>query len=142
MPKNESDVARLKMEGINSVLSLVEEKELTFKSIEEYKQILEKSGIQLKHFPIKKNSATDLRGIIECVEWIVSQVNKKQKVLVHCHSGKGRTGMIVSCYLMRKYNYGADDAIEYFRSIRPGSISLSEYKKMIYFYERFLHNEF
>jgi len=140
MPKDKKDLVNLKIEGINSVLCLVEEKELNFK-LEEYQEELSKLNIKLKHFPIKKNSSTDLKGIIECVEWIISQVNKKQKVLIHCHSGRGRTGMIACCYLMRKFPISADEAIEYFRSIKPGSITLSEYKKMIYEYERFLHNK-
>jgi protein-tyrosine phosphatase len=57
------------------------------------------------------------------VEWIDEKIHEGLPVLVHCRGGLGRTGTIVACYLV--YNGMSDiEAINYVRTIRPGSIEL------------------
>ena len=43
---------------------------------------------------------------------------EKKKVLVHCHAGNGRTGIVIACYLIYKSNYQAEEAVGYLRKIR------------------------
>ena len=55
-------------------------------------------------------------------EMVFSVNNEKKKVLVHCHSGKGRTGIVIACYLIFKYNINAFDAVKKVRDGRKGAI--------------------
>ena len=48
------------------------------------------------------------------------------KVAVHCHAGKGRTGLVICGYLMFKNEWSAIKAIEYFRERRDGSLKKKE----------------
>lgn len=47
-------------------------------------------------------------------------------VLVHCRSGRGRTGMFLAAYLMKYRTMDAQKAIETVRSMRPHSIETRE----------------
>lgn len=41
---------------------------------------------------------------------------------VHCKAGLGRTGVLISCYMMKHYKFTANEAIGYIRICRPGSV--------------------
>ena len=47
---------------------------------------------------------------------------KGQAVAVHCRAGLGRTGTLIGCYLMHKYNFTGRSAIAWTRVARPGSV--------------------
>lgn len=46
----------------------------------------------------------------------------KKKVLVHCHAGFGRTGMVIACYMIYTTNRTCHDIILQIRKKRPTSI--------------------
>jgi protein-tyrosine phosphatase len=55
------------------------------------------------------------------IQKIVSLLEKGLNVIIHCHAGLGRTGLVASCLLISLgYNY--KEAIEKVRAIRRGSI--------------------
>ena len=43
----------------------------------------------------------------------------KTNVLVHCQAGVSRSATIVIAYMMRKYQYGMDDALKRVKGRRP-----------------------
>ncbi|CAH8514839.1 unnamed protein product [Heterobilharzia americana] len=63
----------------------------------------------------------------------------KGKVVVHCHAGLGRTGVIIACYLVFNNRISAAEAIRYVRFRRPGSIQTQSQVESIYQFEKFLY---
>jgi protein tyrosine phosphatase domain-containing protein 1 len=43
---------------------------------------------------------------------------EKRKVLIHCHAGYGRTGIVIACYMIFDSNRPADEVIKHIRSKR------------------------
>ena len=43
-------------------------------------------------------------------------------IAVHCKAGLGRTGLLISCFLMKHYGLKASEVIAFLRIIRPGSV--------------------
>jgi predicted protein tyrosine phosphatase len=55
----------------------------------------------------------------EGVDFILGQVEAGRPVLVHCLAGEGRTGCVLSAYLIRTKNIGADEAMATLRQLKP-----------------------
>ena len=43
-------------------------------------------------------------------------------IAIHCKAGLGRTGVLISCYNMKHFNFTAREAISFIRICRPGSV--------------------
>jgi protein tyrosine phosphatase len=63
---------------------------------------------------------------------------KKKKVLVHCHAGNGRTGIVVACYLIYTYNYDAENAVKVLRSFRKKCIEKNAQMKYCIKFKQFI----
>ncbi len=57
------------------------------------------------------------------LEFAQMSIRADRSVLVHCHSGKDRTGMFLGYYLCRTENLPAAMAIEEVRRVRPIALS-------------------
>lgn len=57
------------------------------------------------------------------LEFALEAIESDRSVLVHCHSGKDRTGMFLSYYLCKTEGLAVDAAIEEVRRVRPIALS-------------------
>ncbi|XP_038047746.1 protein tyrosine phosphatase domain-containing protein 1-like [Patiria miniata] len=62
-----------------------------------------------------------LPSILDMVK-VMSFALKEGKVAVHCHAGLGRTGVLIACYLIYEQRMEGDNAIQFVRAKRKGSI--------------------
>lgn len=49
-------------------------------------------------------------------------LERRESIVLHCRSGRGRTGMFLAAYLIKFEGMDADTAIQTVRSVRPNSI--------------------
>jgi atypical dual specificity phosphatase len=69
------------------------------------------------------------------VEFVDHQRAQGKAVAVHCHAGYGRTGTMLSCYLVTQ-GYPAGDAIAFVRRKRPGSVETDEQERFVAEFEQ------
>ncbi len=91
-----SDLILWKVEGINSIVNLLED------WYHEIAQDEKEVGFNILHSPISDFDAPSLDQLIEIVRWIDKEINDKNTVLVHCYAGIGRTGTVLIAYLIHK----------------------------------------
>ncbi len=60
------------------------------------------------------------------------------KIMVHCHAGRGRTGLIIACYLIYNNRLSSQEAILYVRRCRNGAIQTQDQVDFILQFENFL----
>eukprot|EP00270_Netrium_digitus_P015899 TRINITY_DN5624_c0_g1_i1.p1 TRINITY_DN5624_c0_g1~~TRINITY_DN5624_c0_g1_i1.p1 ORF type:complete len:117 (+),score=23.75 TRINITY_DN5624_c0_g1_i1:23-352(+) len=60
---------------------------------------------------------------LSIVEAMASRVEQGKKVLVHCHAGLGRTGLVIACHLVHMRLHSAMDAVHLVQQQRPGACS-------------------
>ncbi|CAH1970763.1 unnamed protein product [Acanthoscelides obtectus] len=64
----------------------------------------------------------------------------KSAVGVHCRMGRGRTGVMLACYLVRFHGLSPDKAITEVRLKRPGSIETYQQEVAVKTYHDFLRS--
>jgi protein-tyrosine phosphatase len=91
---------------------------------------LEASGIAYACIPFSWN-APPIPGDLEiCLEalpkafaFVQRNIEAGKAVMIHCTSGKDRTGLLMSYYLMRTQGLSVDEAILEVRRVRPIALS-------------------
>ena len=81
-------------------------------------------GIKVKLSGWKDMDIPDsLYFMLDIIKEIYEMIKiKGKKVLVHCHAGNGRTGIVIACYLMYAYNFNTEKAVLELRNIRKKCI--------------------
>ncbi len=99
-----------KKEGIQSVVNLLEH---------QYDEIVRQErlqGFNVLHSPIPDMCSPTIDQLQIIVKWIDREITYGNRVLVHCFAGIGRTGTILTAYLLFKGSE-LEDALQKVRAI-------------------------
>jgi protein-tyrosine phosphatase len=108
-----NDALALKDAGIRAVLSAVEVFE-NHDSLHEKIPITPEEwfemGIKQLQIPTPDFDTIPMEVILRGVEYIHWNRTHDRPVYVHCKAGKGRSALVVMCYLIKRHGYSAKDA--------------------------------
>ncbi|BBN14693.1 protein tyrosine phosphatase domain-containing protein 1 [Marchantia polymorpha subsp. ruderalis] len=91
------------------------------------------------NFPIKDVKSVDPSYMLDICHTIDSQITLGDKVMVHCHSGVGRTGVVIGCYFVYSGAYeDPTEAIQAIRTFRHGTFKRAYQTQMVKDFEAFL----
>ncbi len=129
LPSLKKHIDFIKKSGITAIVSLTE------KPLD--RGLLEGKQLTYVHMPLKNHEPADPSTLLKIVEKIEELLSGGHRILIHCQAGRGRTGMVLTAYFMKKYGLGWAESLEKIRKIRPGSVekpqerSLQELEKML-----------
>lgn len=129
LPSRRKHIEFLRKQGITAIITLTEEPLPT--------QLLNGTNIKNIHIPLKDHQPADPHTIADIVKTVNQLLAEGEKVLVHCRAGLGRTGMVLTAYLMAEEKTGWRESLEKIRHIRPGSVepvqekTLKEFEKIM-----------
>jgi protein-tyrosine phosphatase len=75
--------------------------------------------------PLQELLLGQLAPVLKAVH---AEVSAGQPVLVHCHAGKDRTGLVLAAYLVRYHGLDVDEAIARVRVVQPIALSAPGYE--------------
>ena len=92
--------------------------------------LIEEFGFETRHIPIPDFQAPRMAQIEAFVRALRQAARKRQRVVVHCGVGRGRTGTMLACYFVSR-GRSAEAALEEVRRLRPGSVETAEQEEAI-----------
>lgn len=95
-------------------------------------------GISYYEFPWPDMTAPQQDVVLRSVQVMDYHIKNKGKVLVHCHAGLGRTGLMIACYYVYSQHIPSAQAIALVRRNRPGAIQTTKQAEFINDFERHL----
>tara|TARA_A100000164_G_scaffold144027_1_gene127837 strand:- start:136 stop:639 length:504 start_codon:yes stop_codon:yes gene_type:complete len=126
----EIDLLELKKKNIDTVVSLLEKKELKPLNVSTLFEVIKKHKFTHYYFPIKDKSVpkknVELNRLLNDLSF---KIRQNKKILLHCNAGLGRSGLIAAL-LCKKLGI-SENPISYIRKHRPGSIETKDQEKMI-----------
>jgi protein-tyrosine phosphatase len=73
--------------------------------------------------PTKESQDKCVEALPRAFAFLAEQTARGRRVLVHCHAGKDRTGMLLAIFLAKKEGLSAVAAIQRVREVRPLAIT-------------------
>ena len=119
-PMSYDDLEVIKEEGIVAIVNLCGE----FTDLHE---IEEKAGFEVYYLPTPDEHAPDMALMEKALEWLDEAIYLGKKVLVHCRHGHGRTGTLVSAYLVRR-GLGLKKAGRILKNTRANPTNYNQWK--------------
>jgi atypical dual specificity phosphatase len=124
-PASKAQVEWLAKAGVRSILTLTEESLPS-----EWSEGLD---IETGHVPMKDHEVPSVKSMGEGVMFIVEEMRRGRPVLVHCLAGEGRTGCVLSAYLVRTKGVGAEEAMADLRKVKPEFVERQQEKAVYEF---------
>jgi protein tyrosine/serine phosphatase len=119
-PASRAQVEWLARAGIRSILSLTQEPLPT--------EWTEGLGLTMGHVPMQDHEAPAVDSMEKGVDFIVEQLAADRPVAVHCLAGEGRTGCVLSAYLIATQKIGAKEALMKLRAVKPEFVEMQQEK--------------
>jgi protein-tyrosine phosphatase len=129
--KSRWDLAALKRRGVAVVVSLVH--------IEDPAAVV-RAGLKHYVFPFEdkinlpyKTANGFVLDIFDEFDRVLDlHLPKREPVLVHCNSGKDRTGLLLAYYLVSRKGLSAKRALKILRRLKPDALSASGYEEILF----------
>jgi nicotinamidase-related amidase len=128
------DIETLKKENIRNIFCLMQPDEFGYYGVPDLLDQYKKAGFNVTHVSVVDQGTPTVDEVKNLTSLIHSSINKKEKALIHCVGGLGRTGLLAACYLKEYYRLPAEDAIAKVRENRSARAIESELQ------ERFVIN--
>ncbi len=98
-------------------------------------EIEEKAGFEVYHLPVADESVPSMEAMEKALEWLDEAVYLQKKILIHCRHGHGRTGTLVSAYLVRR-GLGLKKAEKILKNTRANPTNYSQWKLLRKFHKK------
>lgn len=116
------DFQALRSQGMNMVVSLLEQTEYDLLGIADYAEQAAAQNVTVLTCPVPDRCAPhDAQAFEDTLQEVLGALLDGQNVVLHCRGGLGRAGTLAACLLVRM-GLDADEAIAKVRLARPGAV--------------------
>lgn len=122
--------------GASAVVVLAEHDEILEAAGVDLLQVYAQQGMEVFSVPIPDFGVPRSAGFSMQVSRVVAAARQGRTVAVHCHGGRGRTGLFLACMAKQVKGMPADQAIQWVREYIPEAVETPEQVRFIQNYPR------
>lgn len=122
MPESATDLAWLRRNGVDVLISLTESPIP--------RQWVNEAGLMVVNVPIPDMEAPTDRQLDRLLDTVRKANGSRMGVAIHCGAGLGRTGTVLAAYFVAQ-GLGPKEAISKVRDLRPGSVETVEQERAV-----------
>ncbi|WP_430516730.1 dual specificity protein phosphatase family protein [Bradyrhizobium yuanmingense] len=113
-----AEVKRWKDSGVDMVVSLLEQEEISELGLQHEAELCRSNGIEFISFPIPDRGLPEsLREASQIAHLLVTGLRDGRSIAIHCRAGIGRSSVIAACVLIYS-GIEAEDALALIRTSR------------------------
>lgn len=128
----DADIAELKAQGAKAIVTLISNAEFAQYGVPNLLEKYRAAGLDVLHAAIKDQSNPTAAQAAEILEFIKNHVTRKEKTVIHCVGGLGRTGVVAGLYLKKHHGLSGDTAIAAVRASRsPRAIENADQEEFV-----------
>lgn len=121
-PQTKANVDYLRNEGVGVIISL---------STERQPHSSAANTMDCHLIPVEEFEDPTMEQITQFLDICDKARQEKKSVCVHCRMGRGRTGVMLACYLIKFYSQPPSMALRNVRLMRPGSVETYEQERAV-----------
>jgi protein-tyrosine phosphatase len=96
----DDEAASWRHQGLDTVVSLLEDEEIAELGLEAEPEACERAGLRFLRFPVPDRGVPDSRAAVaELVSALVAELRAGRGIGLHCRSGVGRSAVLAVCVL-------------------------------------------
>ncbi len=111
-----------KSKNISLIVMLVQESEYRQLAGIDLPKLYSDEGYDLIHLPLLDFSIPQKGFFDSTVAKIITRANESRNVVIHCHAGLGRAGLVAGLLIMRVLGLPGEQAVTWLRKYAPGSL--------------------
>jgi protein-tyrosine phosphatase len=97
----DDEVSGWRAQGIDVVISLLEQEEISELGLQREASLCREQGIEFFSFPIPDRGVPDsLRDAVTLAQTVSKKIKEGSAVAVHCRAGIGRSSLVAACALV------------------------------------------
>ena len=122
--------------GISVVVVLAEREEILHAAQVDLPRIYAEQGMKVISVPIPDFGIPKTSNFPQVIFEAINQVKEGNNLAVHCHGGKGRTGLFLACMAKQIKGMSADQAIQWVQRFIPGAVETQEQIRFVQSYPK------
>ncbi len=116
---------------IEIVVLLLPEEESGHWAHRSHLELYERGGYRVIHFPIPDLGSTGVGKLRENATKIIDLAVKGKNIVIHCHAGRDRTGLVGAAIAKLVFNFGGEGAVEWIRRYIPRALMVPGHLELI-----------
>jgi len=88
-------------------------------------------SFELINLPIRDFGVPDIATVRDTILQVLLYSKQGDNIVIHCHAGVGRTGMIIACLAKIGLGFSPDEAIRWVREYIPGAIEILKQEELV-----------
>ncbi|KRR26862.1 hypothetical protein CQ14_32595 [Bradyrhizobium lablabi] len=113
----EVDITGWKASGVDLVVSLLEQEEVSELGLQREAELCRASGIEFISFPIPDRGVPDVQKALDSARSMADSIASGRSIAVHCRAGIGRSSIVAACAMICS-GIEAEEALALIRAAR------------------------